>query len=137
MRAAIAALESVPGVARVYRGDLMRAGPPAEDPLARAISTGYHPGRSGDLLMVPRAYWITSGAIATHGTSYAYDSRVPVLLYGAGVKPGRYLAASTPADIAPTLAYLAGVTLPQPDGRVLHEALEPAPRARHTPLATP
>jgi predicted AlkP superfamily pyrophosphatase or phosphodiesterase len=135
MRAAIAALESVPGVAKIYRGDHIRTGQfSPDDWVARAIAAGYHPARSGDLLLVPRAYWITSGAIATHGTAYHYDSRVPLIFYGASVKAGRYPAPSSPADIAPTFAHLAGVTLPRPDGRVLHEAFVapvaavPAPR---------
>lgn len=126
MRAAIAALLSVPGVARVYRADQLAGGHHADDPLARAVAAGYHPERSGDLMLVPRAYWITSGAIATHGTAYAYDARVPLILFGAGVTPGTYAAPTTPADIAPTFAYLAGVTLPRPSGRVLVEALGPS-----------
>jgi hypothetical protein len=84
MRAVITAIESAPGVARVYRSDELRTAS-ADDPFARAVFAGYHPARSGDLMMVPRAYWITSGAIATHGTTYNYDSRVPLVLYGAGV----------------------------------------------------
>jgi hypothetical protein len=64
----------------------------------------------------------------SHGTPYAYDQQVPLFLYGAGVLPGEYLRYATPADIAPTLGFLCGITLPRPDGEVLVEAL--APRAR-------
>ncbi len=142
MRATIAALESVPGVAKVYRGDHIRAGLfSPDDGVARAIAAGYHPARSGDLLLVPRAYWITSGAIATHGTAYHYDSRVPLIFYGAQVKPGAYAGPASPADIAPTFAHLAGVTLPRPDGRVRHEAFaSPAtapPVASDAPAGSP
>ena len=42
---------------------------------------------------------------------------------GNGVRPGRFTQAATPADIAPTLAYLAGTMLPRAEGRVLREAL--------------
>ena len=43
---------------------------------------------------------------------------------GHGIKPGRYDQAVTPADIAPTLAALAGITLPQAEGRALRAALQ-------------
>jgi phosphoglycerol transferase MdoB-like AlkP superfamily enzyme len=52
-----------------------------------------------------------------------YDRRVPVVLFGAGIKAGQYLRVVTPADIAPTLAHLCGVTLANPDGDVLVEAV--------------
>jgi hypothetical protein len=44
---------------------------------------------------------------------------------GAGVNPGRYLEAATPADIAPTLSALLRITPPSnATGRVLVEALK-------------
>jgi hypothetical protein len=48
-----------------------------------------------------------------------------VFLYGSGIKAGRYAQAITPADIAPTLAWLCQVTMPLPDGRPLLEATLP------------
>jgi phosphoglycerol transferase MdoB-like AlkP superfamily enzyme len=50
---------------------------------------------------------------------------VPLLLFGPGVKPGRYPQLAAPGDVAPTLAQLLG--LPPLEGnecRVLSEALE-------------
>jgi hypothetical protein len=46
-----------------------------------------------------------------------------VVLFGNGIRAARLTEPATPADIAPTLAFLAGITLPQADGRVLREAL--------------
>ena len=60
----------------------------------------------------------------THGTLYDYDKRVPVILYGAGIRPGVREEAATPADLAVTVASMVGVKLPSPDGRVLTEALK-------------
>jgi hypothetical protein len=66
---------------------------------------------------------------AGHGTPYSYDQRVPVILLGFGIHPGEYFEPITPADIAPTLGALTGVTLATRDGRVLGEALQKrAPR---------
>jgi arylsulfatase A-like enzyme len=63
------------------------------------------------------------GQAGSHGSPYDYDQRVPVVLFGAGIKAGRYDRAVTPADIAPTLARIAGVQMPNAEGRVLAEAL--------------
>jgi predicted AlkP superfamily pyrophosphatase or phosphodiesterase len=112
----------MPGIARVLRSDRLDD---TLDPLSRAARLSYHPKRSGDLLIVPRPYWLMSSAAATHGTSYDYDQRVPVVLYGAGIKRGAYWQAASPADIAPTLAALCGFTMAHTDGRILKEALEP------------
>ncbi len=131
MRAALDAVLASPGVEKVYRGDLIGAGVVPQDGIAQAVAGSYHRGRSGDLLLVPRAYSITSGAVATHGTLYDYDSRVPLLFFGAGVKPGEYAVPSSPADLAPTFAHLAGITLPQPHGRPLVEAFQPTASPRH------
>lgn len=127
MKAAIDALRATPGIWRVYRSEELLHRPATEDAITRAAMASYFQGRSGDLILVPKPYWILSSAGATHGTAHAYDTRVPVILAGAGIKPGEYLTAASPADIAPTLGFLAGVLLPRPDGRVLTEALAVSP----------
>ena len=60
----------------------------------------------------------------THGTLYSYDQRVPVLLYGEGIRPGVREEPATPADLAVTVASMVGVRLPSPDGHVLTGALK-------------
>ncbi len=117
------AIESIEGIARVYRADTIRDRRDTGNSVERALARSYYPGRSGDLLIVVRPYWTTSTNAAGHGTSYGYDTRVPILLMGSAILPGQYLAPVTPADIAPTLAYLSRITLAYADGRVLHEAL--------------
>jgi predicted AlkP superfamily pyrophosphatase or phosphodiesterase len=129
--AVISAISSVPGVARVFFGDglVNLRGTDDRDALAAALS--YYPGRSGDIIILPRPYWFfvsgdgltQAGSAATHGSSSEYDQRVPLILFGAGIKRGEYLKPVTPADIAPTLAFLCGITLANPDGTVLTEAL--------------
>jgi hypothetical protein len=48
---------------------------------------------------------------------------VPVILFGASVRPGRYPQSASPADIAPSLASVARVRIAPTDGRVLNEAI--------------
>ena len=52
-----------------------------------------------------------SAAGTTHGSANPDDQRVPLLFLGQGVKPGRYERPATPADLAPTLAAIVGVSL--------------------------
>jgi len=49
---------------------------------------------------------------------------------GYGIQPGEYYSAITPADIAPTLASLCGITLAPRDGRLLSEAFKKSAEAR-------
>jgi len=120
------ALMAVPGMMRVLRAEEISDASP--DPIVRAAAAGYVAGRTADLLLVPQRNWVielrAEQEATTHGTHYDYDRRVPILLRGAGIRPGRYSGAVTPADIAPTLAALAGVALPNADGRVLTEAVQ-------------
>ena len=125
LAAAVAAVAAAPGVAHVFTRDTL-VDPAAADsgnPALRAAALGFDLERSGDILLAPRPYWLASSDATTHGTANLYDQRVPLVLYGAGIRPGEYLQAATPADIAPTLAHLTGVTIPVTDGRVLTEAL--------------
>lgn len=122
----IEAVASMPGVARVFRGEDLLEQKHNGDWLMRAVAANYVLGRSGDLIIVSKPYWIfaESGSPGTnHGSPYNYDQHVPLILMGWGIKRGEYIADATPADIAPTLAFLCGITLAQPEGRVLSEAL--------------
>jgi len=146
MTAVLEAIKSAPGVAGVYRAEQLADRPATESPLRQAMADSYFPGRSGDLFIVPKPYWLMDGSPAGktrsygtgHGTPYNYDQHVPVLLMGYGIRPGEYYGAVTPADIAPTLASLCEITLAPRDGRVLAESLEKraeSQRARGAPAA--
>lgn len=137
LRAVKATLEQIPGVAAVYTADEVRDRPATKSPLRSAAAANYFSGRSGDLFVLPKPYWpfdfSTRGQPrrygTTHGTPYFYDQRVPILFLGFGIRPGDYWLPATPADIAPTLAALCGITLASRDGQVLGAALKPAPAA--------
>lgn len=134
MHAVLDAVRSVAGVAEVYRAEEVQDRPATQSPVRRAEASGYFPGRSGDLLIVSKPYWLVTWGPAGkprdygtgHGTPYYYDQHVPVLFMGSGIEHGQYFGRITPADIAPTLAALCAVTLSSSDGRVLAEALHQA-----------
>jgi predicted AlkP superfamily pyrophosphatase or phosphodiesterase len=127
------ALRSVPGIQDVLTSDRVVSGGFDEDGFARRLARSYDPDRSGDVFVIPRPYWTIRTNGTGHGSSYGYDTRVPILLMGKDIAPGEYFTPASPADIAPTLALLAGVTLPQAEGRALTEAFR---RAAENPTPT-
>jgi predicted AlkP superfamily pyrophosphatase or phosphodiesterase len=126
------AIRSVPGVADVYRAEELHDQSATQSPTRRAFAYSYFPGRSGDLFILPKPYWLMDGTPSGkqrsygtgHGVPYNYDQHVPMLLMGFGIQPGQYFQPVTPADIAPTFAALCGITLATRDGHVLSEALK-------------
>ena len=122
-----AAALTIPGVARYFtRGQLLRGATSITDPIERRVLHGFYPARSGDVVLIAEPYKYLGDTLpATHGSPYSYDTNVPTIIMGAGVAPGRYLEPATPADIAPTLCALLGITKPSSaTGRVLIEALK-------------
>ncbi|WP_432383686.1 alkaline phosphatase family protein [Duganella sp. P38] len=82
---------------------------------------------SGDLMVITKPYWyFGSGASGTsHGSPYAYDTNVPLMVMGKRwIKPGAYGQYAEVVDIAPTLAHLLRLRPPAgSEGRVLVETL--------------
>ena len=121
--AVLDAIRGLPFVADVYAQDQLASAPLDRDTSLSAMARSNDPRHSGDLTLVLRPYWIAYADATTHGTGYEYDTHVPLLLMGSAIRAGQYLEPASPLDVAPTLAFLAGVTLPHVEGRVLHEAL--------------
>jgi Type I phosphodiesterase / nucleotide pyrophosphatase len=113
------AIAAQPGVQRVFTGEQVRDGAKSHDALLRAAALSYVPGRSGDLILALKPGWMFAAAGTTHGSASADDQHVPILFLGRGIKPGTYSQAASPADVTPTLASLAGVTLAHAEGHVL------------------
>jgi hypothetical protein len=135
MRAVLDACTAMPGVAAVYTAEEMNGGAKTVSQTRTATELGYYPGRSGDLYILQKPYWLTGSNTegdkphtgTGHGTPYYYDQRVPIFLMGFGIQQGQYFEEVTPADIAPTLGALTGVTLASHDGHALAEALKKRP----------
>lgn len=118
----IAALEKVPGVERVVPSAGLDRERSSTDETIRAAAYSYVPGRSGQFVIILKPNYVNTPDATTHGTHRPYDQKVPLIFFGAGVKPGRYEAASTPADLAATLAWRIGVAMPGADGVARTEA---------------
>jgi hypothetical protein len=132
MRVVLDAILATPGVAAVYRAEELGNGTTPIAQTRKAAVLSYFPGRSGDLYVLQKPYWLMDNSPegskrvtgTSHGTPYNYDQHVPVFFLGFGIQPGEYFEPVTPADIAPTFAALTGVTLATRDGRVLSEGLK-------------
>jgi hypothetical protein len=102
------------GVANVFPRSLLRQGNYGETgPKGMAIR-GHNPRRSGDITIVLEPGWYESSWIqgTTHGSSYTYDTHVPVLFFGKGIKKGSSVMPHTITDIAPTLSVLMKTKFP-------------------------
>lgn len=76
--------------------------------LGRTIQLGYFPSRSGDVVYIPKPFMVTieDATGTSHGTPYGYDSEVPLVFYGKGIRRGVYSQYADPIDVAPTMATL-------------------------------
>jgi len=87
---------------------------------AAATLRSFNRERSGDLYYQMRAYWVDRKTGTNHGSPYNYDVHVPLVWFGAGVKPGVYNERVGVDDIAPTLSHLLGIPVPaRAQGRML------------------
>ncbi|MGD0047521.1 MAG: alkaline phosphatase family protein [Bryobacteraceae bacterium] len=121
-RTAAEALREVPHVFRVYTGVQLTDGQALEDSVGRMAMNGYNQRRGADLEVLTDPYWIIGGISTTHGLPFGYDTHVPVIFLGPGIRAGEYDNNITPNDIAPTLATILRVETPSGSfGRVLIE----------------
>ncbi|AYN66806.1 alkaline phosphatase family protein [Euzebyella marina] len=90
------------------------------------LQNGYNQKRSGDILVVLKPATISySKTGSTHGSPQIYDTHVPFLLYGKGVKKGSTVERTEIDDIAPTIAALLGISFPNgTTGTPVYQALE-------------
>src|SRR4029079_1079262 len=88
------------------------------------FARAYFPGRTGQLLIVPReGDFITRpdpDVAYMHGSPWSYDVEIPLMFAGPAVRTGVYSMPAVQQDIAPTLAAVLGVSMPPTaTGRVL------------------
>lgn len=114
------AVRKLPYIFRVYTSAQLERQNLSGDPIGTLMQRGYYRGRAADLFIVQKPYWLASPAGTSHGTPFSYDTHVPIIFFGRGIRPGRYDENVRTADIAPTLSALLGVNTPSGSvGRVL------------------
>jgi predicted AlkP superfamily pyrophosphatase or phosphodiesterase len=121
-------LRSYPGVEAVYTRSQLETGLVPDNKLAKQVTLAWHQQYSGDIVIMNKPNWYLFAKprayAATHGTPWAYDTNVPLVMFGdRWVKPGKY-GDSEVVDLGRTLAHILNVRPPNScEGRVLSEIL--------------
>lgn len=94
--------------------------------ILNSLQNGYNQKLSGDVLMIPYPASLILGRTGTsHGSGYSYDTHVPILFYGNGIKKGTSTKRYNITDIAPTIANLLSIEAPNStNGIVIEEVLK-------------
>lgn len=102
------------GVANAFPKSLLRQGAYDEAGHKGLAIRGYNPKRSGDITMILEPGWYDAWSVTgtTHGSSYTYDTHVPILFFGKGIKHGTSVLPHTITDISATLAILLKTKFP-------------------------
>ena len=127
-----------PGVAAVYtraeiEAEPMPRGDPAGWSALQRVRASYHAPRSGDYyvvlkpLITPIPQARAGSTVATHGSIWDYDRRVPILVWRKGLVPFEQPLAVSTVDILPTLAPLLALPVPAAEIDGICRDLDPGP----------
>jgi predicted AlkP superfamily pyrophosphatase or phosphodiesterase len=121
LAAAVATYRANPQVEVVFTARQLSATPLATTPpetwsLIQRSRASYYPGRSGDFVVILKKDITpiadTSRSVATHGSAWDYDRRVPILFWRRGMPSATIEHSADTVDIMPTLASEIGLALP-------------------------
>ncbi|MEP6700514.1 MAG: alkaline phosphatase PafA [Bacteroidota bacterium] len=119
-------LSSEPGIARVFAlEDLNEVPLPAT--MRKMLNNGYYPRRNGEIQVILKPHYIDafSNAGTTHGLWNPYDTHIPLLWYGWGIKQGKTNREVYMTDIAPTIAAMLRIQMPSGCiGQVISEVMK-------------
>lgn len=107
-------LQQQPGVLRVYtRTELEESAAPLDE-FGQRFRESFHPERSGDIFVLFKPYWLPSTRLSgtNHGTPHPYDTHVPLVVFGRGVRAGQFPEPITPLAAGVILAEAIGARLP-------------------------
>ncbi len=94
----------------------MPSGDPSKWTLLQRFRASFDPARSGDLLIALKPHVVPIskpgvGYVASHGSPWDYDRRVPIIFWRPGAKPAAPVAAADTVDILPTVASWIGLRI--------------------------
>ena len=79
------------------------------------IQRGYNQKRSGDVMVALQTGWISKyweNGGTTHGSSYSYDTHVPLIFWGGNIPKGQTDRKVNIRDIAPSISTILGTAYP-------------------------
>src|SRR5262249_54200850 len=102
------------GVQAAYPRSRLVRGAFKDDPVGERVRQSFHPGPCGEVTVVPKPYYLITEKLTgtLHGTPHAYDTHVPLLVYGAGWAARVRKDAVTPQAAVVILAHALGIKPP-------------------------
>ena len=115
----------IDNIERVYTADQLRNMGSSEG-FDKMVYNGYNPKRSGDIFFVQSPGFVDDDPKgSSHSSAMIYDTHVPLIFYGQGINKGVTSKRTEVTDIAPTLAVLLGIGMPNgTTGTPIEELLE-------------
>lgn len=108
-------LITMEGIAEAYPSSVLKYEGYKGDNLKSLIANGYNHKRSGNVAFSYLAGWLDIPETGTtHGAAYTYDTHVPLIFFGAGIKKGESVKNYYITEIAPTISIL--LNNPFPNG---------------------
>ena len=112
-------LKSFDFISEVYSSDYILNSTKLEG-YEELIQNGFHEKRSGDIAIVLKPNVIFyDGKGTTHGSGYNYDTHVPLIFFGCGIRNGETSKNTEIPDIAPTISDLLGFEMKNSTGKIL------------------
>ncbi|HEY5390719.1 MAG TPA: alkaline phosphatase PafA [Hanamia sp.] len=123
-KAAVSFLQNQPGIQ--FAVDIDNIGvAPIPEPIKRDIINGYNSKRCGPVMIVADPGWFgghEGGTGTTHGSWNPYDTHIPLVFMGWGIKHGVSNRTILMSDISPTIAALLHIQMPNGNvGNVIEE----------------
>ena len=102
------------GILTAYTSKEISLAPESSDPFLISVSKSWFKGRSGDICFVLKPYYIPGSYLTgtTHGSPHSYDTHVPLIVFGGGVKKSIIKDKVSPQLAASILAEGIGIALP-------------------------
>lgn len=90
------------------------------------VINGYNQKLSGDIQFIYKPQYFSGGTKGTtHGSWNPYDSHIPLLWYGWGIKKGKTNRETYMTDISPTVSALLHIQMPSGSiGNVIEEVMQ-------------
>ncbi|HTH56191.1 MAG TPA: alkaline phosphatase PafA [Cyclobacteriaceae bacterium] len=107
-------MQSKEGVAQVFTRTTLKQASYNVGGIEGMMVRGFNHKRSGDVAFELEPGWLdwSSAQGSSHGSSYSYDTHVPVLFYGKGVRKGSSAIRHDITDVAPTISALLRIKFP-------------------------
>jgi predicted AlkP superfamily pyrophosphatase or phosphodiesterase len=114
-------VQKQPGIQAAYSRGRLEQGPFTDDPIGESVRLSFHRDASGDVAVVLKPYHLVTGPLTdskynsyrtTHGTPHPYDTHVPLIVFGTGVRPGVHKERVTPLATAAILARALDIPAP-------------------------